>query len=335
MIVSRISYLVQILIKPLCMVFLVLCLGCAAGQVKELRLGQIFWPPMGLETPQELIDVGVGFAIRHSDVLLVQVSWSPGVDLLASTKWMSDLALEHNRSLVIAIDWQEPGRRGVAGGLAWSFCDVNVSREFTHEVMRLITARRPEKLIVGVEVDHLAITDPESFRAFAHAARAISLSIASDSLDSKVGVSFDVLNLSRVARTGNIYDLVSPFARSMQFVGMSIYPDKDESAEFAIERSFNIVDQLVDLWPETIISEASYPVSLDSEKIEQSEVEQELFLRLLVNAAQDYEITLLIWTSVIDTKVAPKPWMSRLGLLRIDGFQRPSANLWIDLRGIP
>ena len=195
------------------------------GATRPFNVGLAYWPPQG--APDDLIKAGVGATLENSEVILVQVPWSPhGRSAAEMTSWMGGVAKSHGHGLVVALDWMEPSRDSLLGG-GWSFEAAAARTSFASDLLAVATRLQPDRVVLGVEVDMLATRAPEEFDAFVTLYAEVYRQIRQASPSTEVGVSFQYEAMA----AGGMLDVgisasgpVAAFGPLLDFTGISLYP---------------------------------------------------------------------------------------------------------------
>ncbi len=306
---------------------------------RTFEMGMIFWPPLGEATERNAIERGVGLTVEGSDHLLVQLPWSPTrPEVAGRANWIASIARGHGRRLTIAVDWMEATRDLVLGGRAapWRFSDRSTRERFVEAVEEAAKRHQPEYFILGVEVNYYAFANPEDFREFVGAYRAAPERIRAASPRTRCLVTFQYELLSgRDVERGAKGDSgpVRAFGPDLDLLGIATYPHLaglkpgDVSAAYfhqlaALDRPFGIFETS---WP------SSGPWT---------EVDQDVYLRRILEVCDRRSARLLIWTATTDTAGIPEVggdrrafeaeagWMRSLGLWRLDGGRKTVVTTW-------
>ncbi len=323
-----------------------MALVCFAGMAsasppprRTFEMGMIFWPPQGEATERKTIERGIGLTVEGSDHLLVQLPWSPTQpEVAARANWIASIAREHGRSLAIAVDWMEATRDLVLGGRAapWRFSDRANRDRFVEAVEEAAKKHQPEYFLLGVEVNYYAFANPEDFRAFVDVYRAARARVRAASPRTRCLVTFQFELLSgRDAARGAKVDPgpIHAFGPDLDLLGIATYPHLAGLKPGEVSSAY--FDQLAVLDRPFGIFETSWP-SLGP----WTEVDQEVYLRRILEVCDRRSARLLIWTATTDTAGIPEVegdrrafeaeagWMRSLGLWRLDGGRKAAVATW-------
>jgi len=326
-------------------VFLLLAIiasGCeqrATTPVRTFTMGLIFWPPWRNEAEAEqLAPLGVGLTVEHSDHIVVQLPWSPHQhdSLPELANWMSGIARKHGKALTIAIDWQEPTRRGVLGGTAqpWRFDETSTQASYLEAAAETTRRYQPDNFILGVEVNYYARTQPTDFAAFVELYRTARSQIQAISPHTRVLVTFQYELLAGLDPGWPGRGDTSPidaFGNDLDLLGIASYPHlTGMSADKYDINYLSLLDQYPRPWG---IFETSWPTGA-------SDAAQSVYLERLLRVCQTRRAQLLVWTATMDTADLPATtenneefvraadWMRRLGLWTRTGEPKRAVAIW-------
>lgn len=301
-----------------------------------LDMGMTFWPPWrDAAEAERLAPLGVGLTLAHSDMLQVQIPWHPGSDAVQQAAWISGIAREHERPLVIALDWQDPSRRALAGGGDWCFSDTAVQAAFLRDAQELVQRYRPRYLILGVEVNYYARVRPDDFAAFVALFRRMLRPLKTASPYTEVLVTFQYEQLQGLDPLwpGGADDTpLRAFGGDLVLFGLSVYPHLAGVRDGELPDGYFAGARRLARGPWGIF-ETAWPT--DSGEEAQAE-----YLRRLLLQTDNSGLRLLIWTATMDTAELPTTaadaaafaaagdWMRHLGLFTRDGRAKRAVAVW-------
>jgi len=323
----------------LAVLFLFPSILIAQSNTRSFEMGLIYWPPASLEGRKDLIEIGIDRTISYSDIMVAQIPWS-AVDtkICQNAQWIASLAKKHKRRLIIALDWLEPARKNLRDKKKynWSFSDNKISQRFVFSVLTAIKNCKPDYILLGVEVNYLALYNPKEFRAFLTTFQEARKQIKKLSPKTLISVSFqyELLAGNDSSRDSpKTLEVLDAFGRSLDMVGMSIYPHlAGLSPENLGVHYFN---QLKEINQPIGIFETAWPA--DDKK---GESRQSDYLKILLPKANELGVKLVIWTSSADTPQPPPQkdklsngipsWAYDLGLWTLHGNPKVATLTWIN-----
>ncbi len=311
----------------------------AQSNTRSFEMGLIYWPPASPEGRKDLIEVGINRAISYSDTMVAQVSWSP-VDskICQKAQWIASLAKKHKRRLIIALDWLEPSRENLRdkNKYNWSFSDNKTSQHFVFSVLTAIKNCKPDYILLGVEVNYLALHNPKEFRAFLAAFQEARKQIKKLSPETLISVSFqyELLTGQDSSRgSSETMEVLDAFGRSLDIVGMSIYPHLSGLSPKNLGAHY--FNKLKKINQPIGIFETAWPA--DDKK---GESHQSDYLQILLPKANELGVKLVVWTSSVDTSHSPPKkdklsngipsWAYDIGLWTLHGNPKAAASIWLN-----
>ena len=322
--------------------------GCGSGQPHRFAYGVTYWPPESeaANANEDYVRDSIGRVLEASEVFSIQVPWSlHNPELLEKTRPLANVAREHGKYLSVSIDWMELNRTAVLDfdRIQWTFEDESTRREFSGRVLQLCTQLRPDVLSLGVEVNYYAIRDPDGFRGFVRLFRELRSSIRKDCPATVVALSFQYELLQGYQGFGDKgvtsqpqWELISHFGPELDVIGMSLYPSLWFEDPNQIPGDY--LAPLDSMDRPVAVMETAWPTLDDAGGIEQDQ-----YLRWLVEAIETKDVCLLIWTSAKDTlrgEMEPREvansevlphWMGTLGLWKFYGTPKRAAERWMRL----
>lgn len=312
----------------------------ARGQepVRSFSMGMAYWPPLGASTPPSVIRADLGELLPNTDAILVQVPWCPG-SMLPEAEWMSSVAHESGKQLVLAIDWLTGDRDEVrcSNPTSWAFSSGETATAFKEAVTRLAARYHPQYLLLGVEVDYYAVIAPDDFSHFLAAYRSAYDEIGRISPDTKVGVSLQYEHMRMTpGRRGTFVDeMVTTFEGISDFIGLATYPfiagvgaaELDASYFQAVENLSVPLAVMETGWPAADADLLGVEAGLFGYR------SQARYLRELLVALHDLDPSMVIWASMRDVGVshvddgAPS-WAAFIGLWDSGGNPKPALTVW-------
>jgi hypothetical protein len=267
------------------------------------------------------------------------VPWCPG-SVLPEAEWMSSVARESGKQLVLAVDWLTGNRREVrcSDPTSWAFSSSETTTAFKEAVTRLAARYHPQYLLLGVEVDYYAVIAPDDFPHFLAAYRSAYDEIGRISPDTRVGVSLQYEHMGRTpGRRGSFVDeMVNTFEGMSDFIGLATYPfiagvggaELDVSYFQAVE---NLSVPLVVTetgWPSSDAGLAGVVAGLFGFR------SQAPYLRELLKALHELDANMVIWASMRDVGLrhvddGTPPWAAFIGLWDFGGNPKAAVTVWL------
>ena len=320
-----------------------------AGQIERtvalgprgFEMGLIYWPPYGLDTPTDIASKGVGLTLENSEHILVQIPWSPA-DLSAvdTAAWMAGVARAHNHGLTISLDWMDSDRGGLraVGAEPWSFADPAVADRYVDELVTCAQRYAPQYLLLGVEVDFLARSDPQEFGHFVALYERTYRAVKEAAPETKVTVSFQLEAQVASMEAGEHLLEAGPvvaFGPLLDVLALSVYPCQVAGHPGALPPDYlsSVLPQ-----PKPVgIFETGWPSGSSGEQAQAD------YTAWLMAAATSVPLEVLVWSSTTDlgsvAQEDPQPgavacsgsvsdWNGTLGMWGIDGSAKPASQQW-------
>ena len=290
---------------------------------RSFQMGAIYWTPQ--QAADSVVKQGVKYTLDNSDVLTAQIPWMPtDADFLKRIKWIADLAHDHDRSLIVNLDWLADNRKSIRGA-GWSFAQLTTQQKFIGTALEICEQYHPNYLNLGVETNFYALTDSADFKAFLLTYHTTKQLVNKRFPATKVSVSLQ-LELLMGNHTGwsetATMEVFNAFNNDFDIVALSTYPHSNT-------REFDNFKSLTKLLQQTRkpfgIFETSVPTSLYSEQ------KQDAYLtELLTYLQQSRQCKLVVWTSIADTQplAAKQPWIHYLGLYKFNFTPKKAASAW-------
>lgn len=317
-----------------------LVLSCGDG-TRPFLMGATLWPPFEgeVEDPDQQFLTLVDRTLQAGDTVQLQLSWSPDEEgLYSRAAPIAHIARQHGRKFILAIEWMNGSRTAMRSSseTPWSFADPTAADLFERQVTQAVEALKPLILVLGVEVNYLALFDPEGFRSFVRLFHDLRERLT----DTTTMVSFqyealqghDVFGPDR-SRTPPVGDLVAHFDPAIPALGLSTYPGRvfDDPADLDLA----YFEPLLRLGQPVFIFETAWHTSGSG-----SPSEQERYVEWLLERHEDLRLAGLIWASTCDTLGREAPtdltvthgmpaWFGSLGLWGIDGRAKPAVRPWL------
>lgn len=294
---------------------------------RSFAMGMTYWPSTEALASDEELRRDVGALLRNSEVVHVQVPWCPGEEP-RHPDWMSSVAREAGKELAISVDWLEDSRERVrcSGDASWSFADSSASADFERAMARLAYRHRPDYLVLGVEVDYYAGVDSQAFRCFLTAYSRTRSRIERFAPETQVGISLQYEHATSKSESSSttplLGDMVDAFAGMSDFIGLSVYPFKAGKDPGDVDVEY--FEPVSDLPLPLVVTETAWPGEAGG---------QTRYLERILEAADDLDATLLLWTSVRDVEASVlgsgvPAWADRLGLWDRAGLPKPGLKIW-------
>ncbi|HTS16316.1 MAG TPA: glycosyl hydrolase 53 family protein [Verrucomicrobiae bacterium] len=315
-------------------------LAALADSARTIRNGHdLLAAPGGEATASAVISKGIDQTLTNSDLLLVQLPWSPTqTNLPALANWISTIAHRHQRTLAIAVDWQEPVRTRLlgAGKNPWRFANDRTRRLFLHSVTETASTYHPDYFVLGVEVNYYyAHLFPEDFAGFVQTFRAAKAQIKQVSPQTKVLVTFQYELMTGRDQSWSAspdFTPISAFGDELDLVGISAYPFL--AGLKAADVSSRYFEALQTVHKPKAIFETSWPTPTHGAQREQAQ-----YLERLLPICNVMRMRLLIWTATTDTTESPpssdgdihlhqSDWMKFLGLWELNCSPKQAVRVW-------
>ena len=226
-----------------------------------------------------------------------------------------------------------------------SFSDPEVQTAFLNYAIRMVELFRPKYLVIGVEVNLLLTNSPEKWDGWVQLNRYVYTQLKARYPDLPVGVSvFCVPYFDQWAPEHDSEAQIEALHRDIEpwtdYIAFSVHPFM--SALLADYFPGDYLTQLFSLTEKPIaVSESSYPAqewSLSNGLTFYGTPEkQDRFLSLLLNAAQDFSASYVIWFTIRDydqlwehvlgSSEETLIWRDT-GLYDENGNERPSLSTW-------
>lgn len=304
------------------------CLSSTEKRNRDFDMGLIYWP---IENASDLvIQKGIHVTIDNSDILTAQIPWDPYTnDLAQDLRWISSLSETTNRKLIINIDWLDNKRSSLRGDEFWSFQDAFVKEKFIRSVITACELYQPDYINLAVEVNYLALLNPNEFRYFLDVYNYSKSLIDSLSPKTKVGVTFQLQLLAGAhgewSRNESL-SVINAFGDNIDYIGISTYP----SVNF--DKEINIL-QLAKIEEYSLKNIAIFETSVPTIKYSQT-VQHDYLKSLLTYISDNPRYELLIWSSTLDVCNDDNNWEYNLGLLNCDYTPKKSYYLWKEWYGL-
>ncbi|WP_139921396.1 glycosyl hydrolase 53 family protein [Hymenobacter sp. DG01] len=286
-------------------------------------MGTIYWKPQ--QASDTVIKQGVKHLLDNSEILTAQIQWEPGTkDFLDRVKWIADLAHEHQRSLIVNLDWLADSRQQLRGK-GWRFAQPETQQKFMETALSVCERYHPEYLNLGVEANFYALTDSSDFKVFLKTYHATKQRIKQRFPNTKVSISFQLeLLMGNHTNWGKVatLEVLKAFGDDFDILALSTYPHSN-SRKFgnlsSLSAILNLTNKPVGIF-ETSVPSSQYP-----------ETKQQQYLAdLLAYLQRSERCEVLVWTSTIDTQApAPKQsWIHYLGLFHADFTPKLAVATW-------
>ena len=331
----------KIIIATFCMALFLLFSSklIAQSNTRSFEMGLIYWPPASLEGRKDLVEVGIDRTISYSDVMVAQIPWS-AVDskICPKAQWIASLAKKHKRRLIIALDWLEPLRRNLRDKRKydWSFGDNKINQRFISSVLAAIEKCKPDYILLGVEVNYLALYNPKEFRVFLAVFQEARKQIKKISPETLISVSFQyelLAGYDSSRGSSETMEVLDAFGRSLDIVGLSVYPHL--AGQSPNELGVHYFNKLKEINQPIGIFETAWPAGDKKGEIRQSD-----YLQMLLPKANELGVKLVVWTSSTDTSQPPPQkdklsngipsWAYDLGLWTLLGNPKAATSTWIN-----
>lgn len=329
-----------------------LFLGCGGGRqraspsARTYLMGMTHWPENdpARANDERLVRRRVARTIEGSELIQIQVAWAPSASNLPLISDIAGLAREHERSLVVALDWLAPDRKAVSPSSQvgeWSFEEAAVRDAFSNTAVQIARSLQPRYLVLGVEVNYYAFIDPEGFRQYVALFRDLRTRIGQVSPRTSVAVTFQYeLLMGRLGGAPHAPrphpELISHFGPELDLVGLSTYPILTGRGIDALDLDYyQPIAGSSERWG---IFETAWP----AESL-QAEQRQLAYLTWLARALETSHSELLIWTSACDaafmaSDLEPRSqsrWVDHLGLWKVDATPKTAAATWLATLRLP
>jgi len=311
----------------------------APGSPRSFQMGLNYWTPFGDETFDSLASLGLGITLKNSEHILIQVPWSPSTpSALKSVSWLGNITRESGHALTIAFDWMNEDRTDLRNENEehWTFDDPKVRGYFAQEAASIAAYYKPDFLILGVEVDFLARTNPKEFAEFVTLYEEVYGVVKDKSPNTRLTVTFQFESLrAKVEDTVNVTrsPIVLVFGPLLDIFGLSVYPC--QSVSNPDDLPLDYFSSSIPPDTPTAIFETGWPADETNGHV------QAAYVNWLLSVASTVSVNPLVWTSTIDGGGKNKSeknnlpcggrvseWSNRLGLWRIDGTPKRAVDVW-------
>lgn len=291
---------------------------------KRLMLGLIYWPYEDCD--DECIKHGLKLTIENSNVLTAQIPWNFNRDnFVGDVKWISNIARETQRKLIINVDWLNDTRNGLRGA-DWSFLNIKVKEKFIKNILTVVKEHKPDFINLAVEVNYFALIDSNEFKSFVDIYNELIPKIKDCSINTKVGVTFQLqllLGSHKEWDSNNTLKIIDVFGDNLDYVGISSYP----------HLSYNSNDFITEL--QKVESLTSKNISIFETSIPEfdrkySSNQSSYLTKMLSYVSSNERYELLIWTSTSDICDESDNWKYKLGLYNCDLTPSEAAFIWND-----
>ena len=289
------------------------------GQTKNV--GTLLW--LHESHDDTAIKKAVHATLENTSIIVAQLHWKPNDEaFFQNVQWYCSLARDHQKKFMISIDWQKVDRTGTNGH--WSFEHPEVAAAFKHDIKTIVREYKPELLNLGVEVNYLALTSPESYRAFIRIFEQLKNELARTNPKIKVGLSFQLELLygrHRDWKRTPTLAALNAVVEALDFIGVSSYPYMYDTEESSL-RSVDFLDSIKSSYQtplgisETGISSTYY-----------SQLQREKYIQLVFEKTKTLDLTFVIWGSVID-EPQETYWYDKNGLLQKNGDAKAEFFYW-------
>ncbi|MDC0303841.1 hypothetical protein OAL15_02395 [Flavobacteriales bacterium] len=285
-------------------------------------MGVILWADQSYS--DSVIQIGVKQMLNASEVLTAQVHWNPMDSLfIENINWIASLASEHNRDLIINMDWLTDDRKSKRGN-GWSFNEEHSRTNFIIDAFTACKKYNPKYINLGVEVNFLALANPNEFKAFLDVYNytkkllndsfpntQVSASLQLELLYGKLGGWDEKTSVEVLEAFGENYDVLS----------ISTYPHEADT-----KSSDSLIN---DLLTRTIKPIGIFETSFPTDKYSYKE-QEEYLVHVLSKLNESKRCKLLIWTSIHDTETVLKDnhWSGHLGLFSSKFKPKNSWETW-------
>jgi hypothetical protein len=262
--------------------------------------------------------------LNHSNLITAQISWSPyDSKWHTDLEWYSKLAEQHNRVLMINIDWMDNNRTQTRGG--WSFNNDTVKAKFIKDVIELNDVCKPSILNLAVEANYYALHDSNGYKEFINIYNFLKPQLKENNPQVSIGLTFQVeLLLGTHKNWGQIACLepLDAVIKNIDCIGLSTYPDISTSqmSDYFDELS-GFVATL-----DTRVAIAETGIKNSSHKKE----ERLQFIKDIYELSTKNDFKYINWVSLID-KQDTVDWSYDVGLIDHQGIVKPDFELWSTL----
>lgn len=310
---------------------------------RNFEMGLAYWAPQEGKSNDSVVEQGARITLDNSEHLLLQIPWSPLMESpLKNAVWIGGMAASHERALTIAIDWMGKDRNILLDSDKeyWSFQEQWVETRFISDVAILAGKYRPNFLVLGVEVDFLALKSPEIFRGFVDTYEKAYRIAKIKSPGTKVSVSFQfeqIVKINGSATSITESPIIGSFGPLLDILGLSVYPCQLFSYPEDIADDY--LSSVIPSRTKVAIFETGWPSSETDENLQKD------YVKWILQATGNISASLLVWISSTDsgdshdveiTESAPPcaasvdTWQHHLGLWRASGAPKKGADTWIE-----
>jgi hypothetical protein len=315
--------------------------NAALNTFRSFEMGMAFWVPQTKESKEYEVKKSLKLMLDNSDHILLQIPWSPIMKFpLRNAEWMGALSKTHKRPLTIALDWMDEDRKSLldADIKRWSFGESDVKNKFLSDVSYLASQYEPQFILLGVEVDFLAIQDPQEFRNFVSLYSDAYKIIRIQSPKTLISVSFQFENLLDIKDPELLITqtpIVKSFGPLLDTLGLSVYPC--QRFLHANEIPADYISSEIPKGVGFAIFETGWPAQGKDELL------QRHYVNWILNATSSLSVNLVVWISAVDTDSGDSYkfnqrspicmsrvslWKKHLGLWTILGGEKAGKESW-------
>ena len=225
-----------------------------------------------------------------------------------------DLVEQNNLTLVFAIDpWDSAVQRTRIHQLPTDYdprkgiLDTRLQTALSNYAIYVATNYEPDYLIIGVEINMLAIRSPQQFAAFVDLYEKIYRDIKKIKPEIKIFPTFQLEDLYGLLdlQDNRSWESVEIFSGIMDVLAISTFPYlTDIDSTQSLETNYYL--SLQQRFPgEIMIFEAAYPSkSVDTYPLIGTEGDQDTFIKKLLNDAEIGSFSTIIWLAPLDPFIA-------------------------------
>jgi hypothetical protein len=277
--------------------------------------GALYWPDSSM--PDSTIKKSIKILLESTSIIIAQIPWSGDNEKsLQKIQWYSSISRNHDKALMIALDWQTPERLNTINNI--KFSNESTQRAFIQFINDAIRLYKPDYLNLGVEANYLAHTDPKQYRAFTSITRQLHQQKTCTS-ETKFGVSLqlDLIqgfhnHWSDTPTRSIPYDF-----NHLDFIGLSSYPAYNNAC---------LGDSLCQ-FPDFAPTDSLFPTIGISETGISSVNNSLLKRKSFTSSVLQTEYEFIIWGNLTDLSDTSY-WHSHNGLITTSNTPKPEHEIW-------
>jgi hypothetical protein len=220
----------------------------------------------------------------------------------------------------------------------WTFQEEWVEDRFLSDVAALADRYHPKFLVLGIEVDFMALKKPEVFRGFVATYEKAYRIVKIKSPETKVSVSFQfeqIVNANGSTISITESPIIGSFGPLLDVLGLSIYPCQLFQNPDDITADY--LSSVIPSGTKIAIFETGWPSSEGDENV------QKEYVKWILQTTRTVSASLLVWISATDSgvsgdirhderappcKASVDTWQHQLGLWQLSGDPKKAVDTW-------